>query len=306
MTVRGRAASPGIAAGVVLLLAGTWGLAATEPAVTASGGSEAAGAFRLARIPYSGARGLYKDAQGFLEALARRLRAGKASLVLAPDYEGAVDRLRAGEADAAWLGTLAYAQARARGVELTPLVCPVRRTGRTYTGLVITHRDARIYSLADLRGRRFGFVDHDSASGYLFPRLMLEQAGVRVPAELKTLRPGEPDFLGNHANVVLNVLLRKVDAGAIYEGAAEEAVSNDPVRLAALRVLARTEPIPGEPIVVLASAPQELKDRIRGAFLALFQDHALKFEDVLGFAPVRDSDYDYVRRLVSRTSDGVR
>ncbi|MBI3893862.1 MAG: PhnD/SsuA/transferrin family substrate-binding protein [Candidatus Wallbacteria bacterium] len=144
MSRRAPLSRPGLAAGLALLLAApvvlTAARAGTQPLVPGAK-PDPIETFRLARIPYAAARGLYKDSPEFLAALAQQLAARRALLVLAPDYEHVVERLLTGEADAAWLGTLAFAEARARGIPLTPLVCPVRKTGKTYTGLIITHRD---------------------------------------------------------------------------------------------------------------------------------------------------------------------
>jgi phosphonate transport system substrate-binding protein len=277
------------------------GCPATEPAIQPP---PAGTVFRLAKIPFMGVRDLYRDYQPFLENLAGRLGASRATLVLAADYEGAVKHLQAGEADCAWLGTLAYAQARVQGIPLVPLVCPVRPQGTSYRGLIIAAKDSNLRKLGDLKGKRFGFVDPDSASGYLFPKLMLEAAGIKVPRQLKTAQPGKPDFVGNHSNVVLNVLLGRYDAGAVHEGAIEEALAHDPARAAKLAIIAHTQPIFGEPIVVLSSTPEARRKQIREAFLAIRGPVAgvQVLKGVLGFSSVRDSDYDYVRKLVAKAS----
>lgn len=63
-------------------------------------------------------------------------------------------------------------------------------------------------------------VDAKSASGYVYPRAMLVERGVNPERYFK-----ETIFAGGHDKVISAVFERRVDAGAIYEGALVPAAS---------------------------------------------------------------------------------
>jgi len=44
--------------------------------------------------------------------------------------------------------------------------------------VIISLKTASIHSLKDLNGKRFAFVDYQSASGYLYPMALLEKNGL--------------------------------------------------------------------------------------------------------------------------------
>src|SRR5207244_6062947 len=84
----------------------------------------------------------------------------------------------------------------------------------TYRGIIVTRKDSGIKSIADLKGKRFAFVDPKSASGYVYPRAMLIEKGIDPETFFS-----ETIFAGSHDRVIAAVLNRRVDAGAIYDGA---------------------------------------------------------------------------------------
>jgi len=102
----------------------------------------------------------------------------------------------------------------------------VRRGWGVYWTMIVVARDSEINSIEDLDGLRFAFPDAGSTSGYLVPKVMLNEAGVV---------PGEELEAGGHPQAVRAVYTGEADfAAAFYspwaapEGADAWALGDDP------------------------------------------------------------------------------
>jgi len=249
----------------------------------------------MGRIGFINASDLVVKHEGLLKYLKDELRVKEVRLVLATDYNGIVNKLSRGEIDIAWLGTLPYAENKDK-VPMKLLVKPIRFGTTSYRGIIITRGDSGIRKLSELKGKKFAWVEKDSASGYIFPKALLIEAGVDPEKDF-----AGAIFLKKHDSVVLNVLLGKYDAGACYDDARktlrEKGKSDE------LTILATTQDIPNEPIVCRPDLPEDMAEMIKKAFLKLkIEDPKFKkvlegCTDVQGFLPAADSDYEYTRKV---------
>jgi phosphonate transport system substrate-binding protein len=80
-----------------------------------------------------------------------------------------------------------------------------------YKGQFIAKKDSGIKTLADLKGKTFCFVDPNSTSGYIVPRIILKANGVDPDTDLKATQNA-----GSHNNVGLAVYKGDCDAGVTY------------------------------------------------------------------------------------------
>ncbi|MCS7176986.1 MAG: phosphate/phosphite/phosphonate ABC transporter substrate-binding protein [Candidatus Kapabacteria bacterium] len=261
---------------------------------------------RLLLVPAVDAQKVTESA----EALVRFLRQATGYHVEASvptSYIAVVEAFGAGKADIAAMNAFSYLLARERyGVRAVLRV--VRRHGElSYRGQIITHTNTGIRELEQLSGKRIAYVDPASTSGYILPKALLEQAGVR---------PAEEVFAMRHDNVVTMVYQRQVDAGATYysppdpvtgeiRDARARVLKQFPDVVEKVRIIALTDSIPNDPIVVRADLPEPVVERlVRGllAFQSTPEGRRALFEiySVEGFAPVRDQDYDGLRQLLRR------
>lgn len=112
----------------------------------------------------------------------------------AASYQDLAASVREGASDVAWLPPVVYAWL---AEAVTPLGS-VARAGRTsYAAALLVQRDAKIRSLADLRGARAGWVDPWSAAGYVVPRIELARAGVDPTTTFRS-----EAFHGTHRDVL--------------------------------------------------------------------------------------------------------
>ena len=93
------------------------------------------------------------------------------------------------------------------------------------------------------------------------------------------------------------VVSGKVDAGACFEGGQSNV--DDPTKIA---VIARTEPIPNDPVVVRPGLGKETVKALRSVLIEMSTVPEARpfftFSEIDGFVPAFDSDYDAVAEMV--------
>lgn len=208
-------------------------------------------------------------------------------------------------ADIAITNTFSYVLAHEKyGAEAAMMV--LRRHGdKTYRGQIIAHAESGISSLADIKGKRFAFVDAASTSGYVLPKAMLEKNKVQ---------PSEVIYGGKHDNVVTMVYQKQVDAGATYYSAPDKQTgeildararvkTQFPDVFEKVKIVQLTDEIPNDPLVFRKDFPAEMKANIIKA-LVEFQSTPTGKKvlydtySVEGLVPARDEDYESLRMMI--------
>lgn len=166
-------------------------------------------------------------------------------LKLLPNYTDAIEGLRTGQIDAAFLGSLAFAEARSKlGVD--PLVRPEKDGVSQYRGVIVVRKDSGINDWRDLKGKSFGFVDKSTTAGYVFPVLYFRQHGIEHPEEYL----GSVVYTGSHDLVFTKVYNRELDAGAAKDLILNEMAKTTPHIANDLRILAASPPVPNNVFVL--------------------------------------------------------
>jgi phosphonate transport system substrate-binding protein len=162
-------------------------------------------------------------------------------------------------------------------------------------GEIFVRTDSPIQDLRDLKGVRFAFVDPRSTAGHVVPEAMLARAGLPE----STL--GARKFLASHRNVALAVLAGDYDVGAVKEEVFVEFAPKG------LRSIATQLPVPDHVLVTSTRLPAALVETLRTAVLQLGQTAkgraamAAIEPGMSEFVPVRDGDYDSLRKLMRET-----
>lgn len=221
-------------------------------------------------------------------------------------YGGILDRFQAEKMDGAFFGSFAYVLAHSR-LGLEPLVRPVNLDGTsTYHGYLFVRKDSGILSAADMRGKRFAFVDRATTAGYVFPLAYLRQHGIADPLSYL----GESFFAGSHDAAVFAVLDRQADVGGakntIFDRLARE---NGRVR-GELRIIGTSGVVPQNCLAVRKDLDADLKAALRDVLLGM--DHDPEASDALrqfgarGFIVTVDADYGYVYALAAHAGVDVQ
>jgi phosphonate transport system substrate-binding protein len=150
-----------------------------------------------------------------------------------------------------------------------------------------------VKSLADVRGRPFGFGDQASTSSHLAPRAHLLKKGLEGDKDYKVVH------LGTHDAVARAVQAGQVPAGAlsqaIYRSLIERKVI-DPAKVVQIDLSAA---IPNYPMTMQGNLAPALKEAIRSAFLNIKDKEVLKSFRVEGFSATDDKAYDVLRETAA-------
>ncbi len=210
-------------------------------------------------------------------------------LRVASTYEEQIQHIAEGKADLTYIGPTPYVRARDHYAPVQLLAAEAEGGRAFYQSVIVVHRDSPVRSLANLRRRTMAFGADKSFSSFYIPRLMLQNAGVRLP-DLKNYA-----YLGRHERVALAVLHRDFDAGGLRLEIAQQYLDRG------LRIVAKSDPLPPHAIVARPGLEGPLAEAVRAALLAPNAHGREAFramgEDV-SFVPINDSDYDLAREVV--------
>jgi phosphonate transport system substrate-binding protein len=232
-----------------------------------------------------------------LAASAELLKALEANLgmkvqgFVASDYNGVIEAMRANHVEVAYLGPFSYVL----GATVAPIeafcTAETAKAGRTfYHSQIIAMKESGIRTIEDLKGRTFAFVDPSSTSGHLFPKAALVRMGIDPDKYF-----GRVLFTGSHDANALAVANKKVDAATIADRIFDTAVSRKLIDPEKVQVVWRSDPIPESPTVWRKNLPEDLKKRIKAAFLAI-RDITWADQGKLNrFVETNDAAYDIIR-----------
>lgn len=138
----------------------------------------------------------------------------KVSFFPAADYDGVIQGLLGGTLDYAELGASGFAKIYLENPQaVEPILTTVQTDGSTgYYSIMVARKDSGIAKLEDLKGKKLGFADPDSTSGYLVPLVTLPES---IGAPVKEYF-SETGFGGGHENLVLEVMKGNFDAGTTF------------------------------------------------------------------------------------------
>ncbi|HNV69080.1 MAG TPA: phosphate/phosphite/phosphonate ABC transporter substrate-binding protein [Candidatus Ozemobacteraceae bacterium] len=256
----------------------------------------------IGRVPFMNTENMLLAYRGLIAFLKQEMGVKDVRIVTAKDYAGVQNALERGSIDFAWLGPMAYAIASQK-IPMYPLAQANRRTGSTYRGVFITRVDSKILGIEEIKGRVVGFVDPESASGYLYPLYFLQRSKINPHEVCKKV-----EFLGKHDAIIPAVLAGKIDVGVCLEDTLQ-AVKDKRI-LDRLLILGKTYEVPSDIVACRKDCDPKLRDAFQRAMLktrSLKQkaDPATGLPPVLEFMPVNDADLDPVRGVLGAI-DSIR
>jgi len=215
----------------------------------------------------------------------------KIKLKVLPRYGNIIDNFVSEGMDGAFFGSFTYALAHARlGVEV--LARPENNEGRsTYHGLILVRKDSLIRTAADMKGKRFAFVDKATTAGYLLPLAYFKKHGIGdYRAYLK-----EVYFAGTHEGVIDDVLNKKADIGAAKNTVFDRLAKADERLKNELLVLDQSPEVPENGLAVRKDLPSPLKTKLKEVLLNMQNDpdgkNVLNRFGAQKFIETTDKDY---------------
>ncbi|GJD51870.1 Phosphate-import protein PhnD [Methylobacterium crusticola] len=233
-------------------------------------------------------------------------------LRVANDYAAVIEGQRAGNIQLAFYGPASFARAVMTGVKTEPVVNQKHDNGVSgYYSVLYVKADSPYRTLEDLRGRNLALVDPNSTSGNQAPRFFLQKAGHDVDKLF-----GKTFYAGSHENAVLALVQGTADAAAnLWNSENDTAVTRmitkgmlknpdgTPMRQSDFRVVFKSEFLPEGPFAMLSGLPDDLKNAVRQAFVALPTRDKAAFDRLSdgkdqGFTPVTMKDYQPIIEML--------
>lgn len=196
-----------------------------------------------------------------------------------PDYNGIIQGLLGGTIDIAIMGASSYAKVYIADPEaVDPVLTTQQADGSTgYHTIMVARADSGITDLASTKGKKLGFADPDSTSGFLIPNVALPpELGMPI-ADFYS----ETGFGGGHENLVLGVLDGTWDVGTTFgsgQGEFSEGYTSGNLRIMVDKGLLDMDDlvevwqspiIPNGPLMVSNKLPADMKEKITAMFKAL-------------------------------------
>mgnify|MGYP001807266337 CR=1 FL=1 len=204
-------------------------------------------------------------------------------------YEEGISSLTEGMVDFARFGPASYTIAKEMNPALILVGVEQVKGGRTFYGVICVHEDSDIQSCQDLTGRSFAFGDDKSTIGRYLSQEYLVDCGINASALAKY------DYLQRHDRVGDAVARQEYDAGALKESTFQKMVAGG----SSLREVGRF-PNVTKPWAAKSDLDPEVEAALRRALLEMDDEAALKALKKSGFEAGNDSDYDPIRKAISR------
>lgn len=220
----------------------------------------------------------------------------KVKSYLATDYTSLIEALGSNKVDVAFLPPFAYVLANEK--YKSEIILKALRNGHAFYRSQFIVRKGTAKTLNDLKGKIWAYSDASSTSGYLFPKAYMIKNGINPDNFFK-----DRIQTGSHDNAILAVYNNEADLATTFEGAENRLIKEYKDIKDKIEVIAYTDSIPNDGIVVRSSMNNQLKEKIKNAFLELNNDqYALKILKEIyssdGIISANDKDYDVVREVM--------
>jgi phosphonate transport system substrate-binding protein len=218
-----------------------------------------------------------------------------AEMVHRTTYDEIDVMLEEGKLDVAFICSSPYVLDQKKfGVEL--LVAPQVSGAVNYNSNIIVHKDSRIDSVEQLRGKSFVFVDPKSNTGRLYPAYLLAKRQESPERFFSSFL-----YSYSHNKSVELVAKNRADGAAVDSIVYDFMVATDSPYAAQTKVIHRSPPFGIPPVVVPPDIPAHLKLALQEIFLKMHDDPL--GQAILGemriekFVEVPDSNYDPIRAM---------
>lgn len=173
--------------------------------------------------------------------------------------------------------------------------------GPGYRAVLLVKADSKFDSIESLKGSVVGLADPASTSGNLLPRMVFGDK-IGTGPELEKYF-SKVVYTGGHDQSALAVKEGRVDDAFVATHRLDNVIDRGLAAPEDYRVLWQSDIIPQDPMVYRGDLCEPIKAAIRDAFLTLNENPDAKpfFEGIKStkFVPMKDSDYDIIRKLVA-------
>jgi phosphonate transport system substrate-binding protein len=222
------------------------------------------------------------------------------------NFAASIEAMGSGKAQFGFLNTFSILLAEAKYQVVPDLVALRSYKGKLenfYQGQFIANNTAGIKTIADLKGKTFCFVDPNSTSGYIIPRIVLKANGIDPDKDLKSAVNS-----GSHDNVAIAVYRGDCDAGSTF---VDVRTDSQPVVKAYPDILDKvsqfflTDNIPNDGMQHAKGVDQKIVDATVNGLLFIAQDKGglqmlSKLYSYKGLVKIEPTFYDAFAALLKK------
>lgn len=171
----------------------------------------------------------------------------------------------------------------------------------SYQAQYVVRADSGIEDFSDLEGKIWTFADKGSTSGYLFPaRQLMEEFNLDAASDLETDFFSNVIQAGGHDTAALSVLEGDADVATTFDDVRDNLEDEYPDIKDDLKVIGHTEDIPNDTISVTKELDDDMREKIKEAFLSFNEDEEMiKIMNEVytwdGIEEAEDSEYQVVK-----------
>lgn len=221
--------------------------------------------FRVAVAPIFSPEKSMEMYQGFIDYVSEKLGRKSAALYRL-NYSEVNDLVRYKRCDIAIVCTYPFIRGE-REFGMQALAVPRIGGETTYQSFIIVPASSSARSLFDLRGKRFASTDIISTTGWLFPAMVLMDAGEN-PARFF----GEQVITGSHDRAVQAVIDGFVDGAAVHGIVYDQMAAEDPSILRKTKILLKSPPFGIPPVAVHPAMDPDLRKAVLAVLLDMHKD----------------------------------
>ena len=218
---------------------------------------------------------------------------------IATNYIGVVEALGTGTIDFALIPPFAYILANKKNGTQALLTSINKHDEPGYYSVLLVRTDSGIEKVEDLKGKKVAFVDPSSTSGYIFPAVILMDHGINVEQDITY------QFAGGHDKALQLLINGDVDAIGTYESAVTKFAKEFPEVKEKVKVLQKSDMIPGITLTVSPKVDPETKEKIKQAFIKVSetkegQELTLQLFGIKGFVEPDIQNYKTIEEKLTR------
>jgi phosphonate transport system substrate-binding protein len=192
----------------------------------------------------------------------------KIELKILPRYGNIIHTFTSEGMDGAFLGSFTGALAYSKlGLDFIARPEDMNEIS-TYHGLIFVRKDSKIKNAADMKNKRFAFVDKATTAGYLLPLAYFKEHGIHDYK--KYLK--ETYFTGTHEDVIYDVLDRKADIGAAKNTVFYRIANTDRRIRDELSVIEKSPEVPENGLAVRKDLDSAVKKKLKELLLNMHND----------------------------------
>lgn len=239
-----------------------------------SGDSEDPDTLVIGFVPSQDSGNIADNVEPLAERLSEKLDIDVESTVTV-NFNALVEGMGANQIQIGFIPAFGYVLANEQ-YDVDVILKSIRHGAGSYKAQYVVRADSGIDDLEDLEGKIWTFPDKGSTSGYLFPaKHLMGEFDIDTAADLETGFFSNVIQSGSHDTAAISVLEGDADVATTFDDVRDNLEDEYPDIKDDLKVVGHTDAIPNDTISVTKEISDDLKERIKEAFLEFNEEQEM-------------------------------